>query len=227
MPPRALSQVVPDRTRSYGPKISSASAARYHHHRPPGRTLPGRRYEHQAGPVGKPIGVLARLLSMDHEPADFAEFYRSSRDGCFRAVVASVGSTAVAEDIVAEAFARAWASWPKVRSHPAPHAWVLRTALNMRVSWWRRRWREVELPPGHVPGGDGEAAVAGAVITEVLAAVLRLPLRQRQVIGLRIFLDLDTAQTAEVLSIAPGTVKAHLARAIAALRHELVPQEES
>jgi RNA polymerase sigma-70 factor (ECF subfamily) len=164
---------------------------------------------------------------VDHEPADFDEFYRLSKDGCFRAVMASVGSRAVAEDIVAEAFARAWAGWAKVSRHPAPQAWVLRTALNMRVSWWRRRWREVGLEPGEVPARPGGAAPPDHVADEVLDAVLRLPLRQRQVIGLRVFLDLDTTQTADVLSIAPGTVKAHLARAIAALRHELVPQEES
>jgi RNA polymerase sigma-70 factor (ECF subfamily) len=66
-----------------------------------------------------------------------------------------------------------------------------------------------------------------SVTSELLAAVLQLPLRQRQVIGLRIFLDLDTGQTAEVLSIAPGTVKAHLSRAIATLRQEFIPQEDS
>ena len=44
--------------------------------------------------------------------------------------------------------------------------------------------------------------------------------RQRQVVALRIFLDLDTAHTADVLGIAPGTVTAHLARARAALRAE-------
>ena len=53
-----------------------------------------------------------------------------------------------------------------------------------------------------------------------MAALMRLPLRQRQVVGLRLFLDLDTARTAEVLGIAPGTVTAHLTRAIAALREE-------
>ena len=36
---------------------------------------------------------------------------------------------------------------------------------------------------------------------------MRLPVRQRQVVALRLFLDLDTARTAEVLSIAPSTVK--------------------
>jgi DNA-binding CsgD family transcriptional regulator len=42
--------------------------------------------------------------------------------------------------------------------------------------------------------------------------------RQRQVVARRLFLDLDTSRTAEVLGIAPGTVTAHLARAIATLR---------
>ena len=48
----------------------------------------------------------------------------------------------LAEDQVAEAFARAWASWPKVSHHPAPRAWVVRTALNAGASWWHRRREE-------------------------------------------------------------------------------------
>ena len=60
----------------------------------------------------------------------------------------------------------------------------------------------------------------------ILAALMRLPARQRQVVALRLFLDLDTAHTAEVLGIAPGTVQAHLGRAIAALREHLELQKE-
>jgi DNA-directed RNA polymerase specialized sigma24 family protein len=59
-----------------------------------------------------------------------------------------------------------------------------------------------------------------------MAALIRLPARQRQVVALRLFLDLDTGSTAEVLGIAPSTVKAHLARAIAALRDDLVPDRQ-
>ena len=44
----------------------------------------------------------------------------------------------------------------------------------------------------------------------IMAAVMRLPARQRQVVALRLILDLDTGRTAEVLGIAPGTVMAHL-----------------
>jgi DNA-directed RNA polymerase specialized sigma24 family protein len=62
-----------------------------------------------------------------------------------------------------------------------------------------------------------------SVDPEIMAALLRLPARQRQVVALRLFLDLDPERTADVLGIAPGTVQAHLGRAIAALRDELVP----
>jgi DNA-directed RNA polymerase specialized sigma24 family protein len=51
---------------------------------------------------------------------EFEEFYRSSRDVCLRAVLASVGDRQLAEDLVAEAFTRAWMSWQKVSRHPAP-----------------------------------------------------------------------------------------------------------
>jgi len=50
----------------------------------------------------------------------------------------------------------------------------------------------------------------------------RLPARQREVVALRVLLDLDTETTAEVLGIAPGTVTAHLYRAVAALRRSVL-----
>ena len=54
-----------------------------------------------------------------------------------------------------------------------------------------------------------------------MAALRRLPARQREVLALRIFLDLDTETTAKVAGVAPGTVTAHLSRAVAALRRDL------
>ena len=154
---------------------------------------------------------------MSQEQADFAEFYAGSRDDCLRTVLAAVRDVDKAQDLVAEAFARAWASWGRVSRHPAPRAWVVRTALNLSVSSWRRHRRELPLM-GHDAPACGLAS--SLVDTELAAVLQRLPVRQRQVVALRIFLDLDTAQTAEVLGIAPGTVTAHLARAVAALRTE-------
>jgi RNA polymerase sigma-70 factor (sigma-E family) len=154
---------------------------------------------------------------------DFAEFYRQSRDDCLRTVLVSVGDRDTAQDLVDEAFARACASWRTVSTHPAPKAWVIRTALNANISRWRRRRREVSVPdPGmvaEVPAAGG--ATDSAVDPRVMAALMQLPVRQRQVVALRLFLDLDTNSTAEVLGIAPGTVKEHLARAMASLRDDL------
>jgi RNA polymerase sigma-70 factor (sigma-E family) len=155
---------------------------------------------------------------------DFADFYRASWEPCLRAVAASVTDPRQAEDLVAEAFAKAWVSWREVRDHPAPRAWVVRTALNTGVSWWRRRRREVTLT-GQEPGTQEprpEALSAGMDAT-LLGAVRRLPAREREVVVLRVFLDLDTETTARHLGIAAGTVRAHLSRAIAALRQEVTP----
>jgi RNA polymerase sigma-70 factor (sigma-E family) len=157
---------------------------------------------------------------MGHEQDEFADFYRASRDSCLRAVTAVTGDREVAEEQVAEAFARAWSSWGTVRRHDAPQAWVMRTALNLGVSWWRRRRREVPLA-GHdaaAPAGPG-----GGVDPALVAALRRLSRRQREVLALRVFLDLDTEATAKVIGIAPGTVTAHLSRAVAALRRDLPP----
>ncbi|HXR70529.1 SigE family RNA polymerase sigma factor [Actinocrinis sp.] len=158
---------------------------------------------------------------------EFAEFYQTSRDGCLRAVYASVGDRLLAEELVAEAYARAWASWRKVSRHPAPPAWVVRTALNTHVSWWRRRRREVSWESrGSTDTPLPTTQAASSVDEQVLAAVRSLPLRQREVIALRVFLDLDTETTARTLAIAPGTVTAHLSRAIAALRDRLASSVE-
>jgi RNA polymerase sigma-70 factor (ECF subfamily) len=158
-----------------------------------------------------------RIQGVEDDQAAFAAFYEQSRDPCLQALMAVVADRRVAEELAAEAFSRAWAGWRQVSRHPAPRAWVVRTALNTRVSWWRRRRSEV-------PWADDEAPAAAdgcAPFDEALLATLRqLPVRQREVVALRVLLDLDTETTARVLGIAPGTVTAHLSRALAALRRE-------
>jgi RNA polymerase sigma factor (sigma-70 family) len=153
---------------------------------------------------------------------EFTEFYRDERDRCLRAVLGVVGDRQLAEDLVSEAFTRAWMSWPKVRRHAAPRAWIVRTALNLRVSWWRRRRREVDL-------GDAQEVPARAdtyrgVDPGLLAVLRELPQRQREVVVFRVFLDLDTEATARALGMARGTVTAHLSRAVATLRRDLITQ---
>lgn len=155
---------------------------------------------------------------MRQDQREFEEFYAAVRDDCLRVVLISTGDRQLAEDLVAEAFTRAWMSWPKVRRHPSPQAWIVRTALNLHVSWWRRRRREVALARH-----DTMASVSQypGLDSSLVTALRRLPSRQREVIVLRLLLDLDTATTAQTLGMPAGTVASHLHRGLAALRRDI------
>ncbi len=76
-----------------------------------------------------------------------------------------------------------------------------------------------------MPLADHDLAVPGdlgdGLDASLLTALRRLPPRQREVIALRIFLDLDTDAIARQLGIEAGTVRMHLSRAVTALRREL------
>lgn len=158
------------------------------------------------------------MTGVEEDRREFAQFYTAARDDCLRAVLISVADRQLAEDLVAEAFTKAWMAWRKVRQHPAPRAWIVRTALNAHVSWWRRHRREVALDRH-----DQTAATAThpALDSALIVALRRLPVRQREVITLRLLLDLDTATTAQMLDMPTGTVASHLHRGLDALRREL------
>ncbi len=141
---------------------------------------------------------------MSHDETAFAEFFRESWEPCLKAVAASTGDLLLAEDQVAEAFALPWASWPKVSRR---RGWCAPRSIE------GRRGGFVAVP------GPPETGLDAAVLT----ALRRLPARQREVIVLRVFLDLEIETTANQLNIAPGTVRAHLSRAVMALRDELAP----
>jgi RNA polymerase sigma factor (sigma-70 family) len=161
---------------------------------------------------------------VSQDEAEFAGFFAASWEPCLRAVAASTGNMTLAEEQTAEAFARAWASWHKVGRHPAPRAWVVRTALNAGASWWRRRSKETALTGDDIAAADSQGI---GLDSALLTALRRLPARQREVIVLRVFLDLDIDTTARQLGIAPGTVRAHQSRAMTALRNELAPATTS
>jgi RNA polymerase sigma factor (sigma-70 family) len=153
--------------------------------------------------------------------SSFERFYLETRDAVFRAVVLATRRPDRAEEAVAEAYARALERWSNVEAHPNPTAWVARTAINQVVSGWRILRRETrEL--GDVVAVPDEARSLDPFL---LRQLWRLPRRQREVVALRVLLDMDTRDTAEVLGIAEGTVGVHLKRALESLRHALAGTE--
>jgi RNA polymerase sigma-70 factor (sigma-E family) len=126
-----------------------------------------------------------------------------------------VGDRALAEDLAAEAFARAYARWSSLRDEPGREGWVLRVTGNLAIDATRRR-RPV-LPD--VPWADPGDAVA--LRMALVAALRALPGRQRSVVVLRYLADLSEVDTAVALHISEGSVKTHLHRGLARLRREL------
>lgn len=127
-----------------------------------------------------------------------------------------------AEDLVQDAFAGLAARGPRLQSREHALAYLRVSILNRTRSLHRgRRVRaalRLDLPD--VEPAD-LAVLRGDEHRRLVAAVARLPRRQREVIALRYWADLSEHQIAQTLGISPGTVKSTAARARAALAAEL------
>jgi RNA polymerase sigma-70 factor (sigma-E family) len=127
------------------------------------------------------------------------------------------GDRTLAEDIVAEAYARVWPHWRRGRIDGLL-PYLMRAVANEAFTRHRRRRleRRKEPPPPPVATDPFEGQIDDH--DELWAALDRLPTPQRVVLVLRIVEDLSEEQTATMLGIAPGTVKSRLSRALRTLR---------
>ena len=136
------------------------------------------------------------------------------------AVQRLLGDRDAAEDIAAEALARAFADWPRVRDLPHRDAWVLRVALNLALDGLRRKAPFLR-PPAPIDAGE-----VATLRVALWAALRSLPKRQREIIVLRFIAGLEEDEVAESLNISPLTVRKHRARGLAALRKRLSIEDE-
>lgn len=127
------------------------------------------------------------------------------------------GDRTLAEDIVAEAYARVWPHWRQGRVEVLL-PYLMRTVANEAFERHRRRRLELTRKPPATPIVEGPFENQIDEHDELWSALDRLPLQQRVVLVLRIVEDLSEEQTAAMLSIPPGTVKSRLSRALGALR---------
>jgi RNA polymerase sigma-70 factor (sigma-E family) len=147
---------------------------------------------------------------------DFTSFYRSEAPRLVRTVSLVTGEPVLAEDSVAEAFARAWSRWPEVSSHQQPAAWVMRVALNEARSRFRRRAVE-RRKASMIARPEATYDPQPQVDQQLWDALRKLPRTDRTLIALRYVADLSQAEIADVLGLRPGTVAAGLSR----IRHKL------
>ena len=152
------------------------------------------------------------------DPGTFEEFFHATWPRLFRTTYAVAGDVASAEDALQAAYAKAFASWRRVREADHPEAYVRRMAVNEVLGTRRRpsfrRERYVDAEPAPAPSPEPSLADRDAV----WRAVSELPPRQRAVVVLRYWEDLSEAEIAEVLGCSRGTVKSQASAALARLR---------
>ena len=152
----------------------------------------------------------------DPSTADFDAFYAASARRVLLAVYAVSGDLGDAEDILQEAYARAWQHWAKVSGYDNPEAWVYSAARRLATNRWRRlrRWRSVQ---PRVAGAAIPAAGPSPDRVAILTALQGLPLPQRQTVVQHYLLDMSVNEIAAMTHTPAGTVKARLSRARTAL----------
>ena len=142
--------------------------------------------------------------------------YRARFPMFVRTAAAIAGGQEAGLDAVQEAFATAVRRRNDFRGDGSLEGWLWRTVVNSAKSSRRaRRDTPGATPESPMNGGHDPREAAVRVL------LADLPERQRHVVFLRYYADLDHAAIAEVLGIRPGTVGATLNAAQAALRRRL------
>ena len=157
----------------------------------------------------------------------YEELVRSHQGIALRTAFLITRTEAEAEDAAQVGFVKAYTSLGRFDPERPFRPWLLRIVGNEarnRLRSSARRSR-LELAAGALEETVAPSPEVGVVATErrrqLLVAVESLREGDREVIGLRYFLDLGEAEMAGVLGVAPGTVKSRLARAMGRLRKVL------
>lgn len=150
--------------------------------------------------------------------ADLEQVFRDAAPGLWRTIYAfAAGRSAVADDAVAEAFARAVERADQIRD-PVP--WLYRTAFRLATQDLRRERREPEFPEAADPASDPPAGLAALV-----PALRQLSPAQRAAVVLHYEADLPVREVARLMGTSAGAVKVHLSRGRHRLR-ELLGNDE-
>jgi RNA polymerase sigma-70 factor (sigma-E family) len=152
--------------------------------------------------------------------------YQEHALGLTRLAFLMLGDRQTAEDVVQEAFCGLYRAWDRMSDHAHALGYVRSSVLNGSRSALRRSRRvprAVAVEAAAAASAE-DAVLAGERQRETVAALRRLPPRQREAVVLRYFADLPEQETAVAMGVSRGTVKSTTSRALAALARML--QEE-
>jgi RNA polymerase sigma-70 factor (sigma-E family) len=149
--------------------------------------------------------------------AGFADFMRGRWFALVRLGYGLTGDLRLAEALAGSAFAKAYASWPRVLRNGDPNVYVCRVMLNASLDGFRRR-RASQAGPD-VPCGRGAAQQTrnGNDRPALMTALMALSASQRSVVLLRYWMDMTEGEVATALGCSVGSVRNQALLALAAL----------
>ncbi|HZP40338.1 MAG TPA: RNA polymerase sigma factor [Candidatus Binatia bacterium] len=173
--------------------------------------------------------VVARVRA--GETALFEVLMRRYNRRLYRAARAIVGADET-EDVMQEAYVRAWAHLDQFAARARFSTWLTRIAVHEALARARRAGRFVDADDGAIeetmapsPSSGPEHRTASRELAGLLeAAIERLPAPYRAVFVLRAVEEMSTSETAACLDIPEETVKTRLHRARRGLRDALARQ---
>jgi RNA polymerase sigma-70 factor (sigma-E family) len=155
------------------------------------------------------------------------QLYAAHYTGLVRLAALLVRNSGEAEEIVQDAFVAMHRRWRRLQEPDKALGYLRRSVVNGARSAQRHHKVADKHLASQVPVDMRveQSAEHGAITAEtrahVMAALERLPQRQREVLVLRYYSDLSEHDIAAVLDISQGAVKSHSSRGIKALRNNL------
>jgi RNA polymerase sigma-70 factor (ECF subfamily) len=132
---------------------------------------------------------------------------------------------ALAEDLTGETFETALRRWRRFDpSRGTARAWLLTIARSTALDWFRaeaRRRRREERSQAREPRVDPDPSFGEGFSPELEEGLRSLPAGEREVIALRVVLELDGEETARLLGISPTAVSTRLHRALGKLEERM------
>ncbi|MGC4849004.1 RNA polymerase sigma factor [Micromonospora sp. DT15] len=160
----------------------------------------------------------APRASTKDDQRDFDEFYATKFDVLRSQLYAYLGDRAEAQDLVQEAFCRAYTRWARIRQYDDSYAWVRRVAWNLATSRLRRqKTSAIFLRRQREEHHDGPSPDRVALV----AALSKIPPKLRKAVVLHYLGQLSVAEIAVQENVAEGTVKSWLSRGRTALAGHL------
>jgi RNA polymerase sigma factor (sigma-70 family) len=142
-----------------------------------------------------------------------------------RLAVVMLGSREAAEDVVQDAFVALHQNWRSLRDPTTAEAYLRSAVLNRSRSWVRRQVTQRAVRPLMLVRTDQQSAEDTTVLRDEVGSLVRLlrtlARRQREVLACRYVLELSIGETARLLQISEGAVKAHAHRGLQALQQRI------